>query len=38
MDSAAKKAIATELEAKFDLLFEKLRGAGSAEHVSKWVG
>jgi len=38
MDSAAKKAITTELEAKFDLLFEKLRGAGSAEHVSKWVG
>ncbi len=38
MDSARIKAITAELEAKFDLLFEKLRAGGSAEHVKKWVG
>jgi len=30
-------AIGAELEAKFDLIFAKLNGSGTAEHVDKWV-
>jgi len=31
-------AIGAELEAKFDLIFNKLNGSGTAEYVNKWVG
>lgn len=31
-------AIGAELEAKFDLIFHKLNGGGTAEYVKKWVG
>lgn len=37
MDSRKRDAIGKELEARFNLLFDKLNGKDTAEHVKKWV-
>ncbi|MBI5887620.1 MAG: class II fructose-bisphosphate aldolase [Deltaproteobacteria bacterium] len=37
MDSKKKEAIGKELEARFDLLFDKLNCKGSADYVKKWI-
>lgn len=38
MDSKIRDTIGKELEARFDLYFDKLSGKGTAEYVKKWVG